>query len=543
MEKKILSVGFLTSVLSLNTLGENSGDEKRPNILIAFADDWGCLASAYADQPMDGPTDLHRYALTPNFDRVAERGVLFTHAYVSAPSCTPSRSSLLSGQHFFRTGTASVLMGLWDPSVPGFPLLLRDAGYCIGQSYKVWGPGRPSDSPYGEKQYEYEERGTRYNQFSRRATYLMENAGKTAEDAKESLYDEVRGNFEDFLASRKDGQPFCYWWGPMGTHRPWTQGSGKVLWNINPDDLKGKLPEFMPDVPVVREDFADYLGEVRAVDAGLGVLLNKLEEIGELDKTLVIVSGDHGPPGFPRGKTNLYDFGTKVPLAILPPEKWGGKGQVVYDFITLSDLAPTVLEAAGVPIPEVMTGRSLVQLLQSNQSGWVDPARNCVITGRENHSISRADGRPYPQRAIRVKDWLYIYNFKPDRWPEGDPFRLTADEDPSYENLIEKSGATLGDVDGGPTKAYLVENRNNKEVSGAYYFDLAFGKRPNEELFYIPEDPWTLHNVADLPGNRQIKKELHDQLMRLLKENGDPRVLDGDGCIYEQPEYRKVMWK
>lgn len=550
MGRQFLSYGVLGSALATQVsvqgaaAADRSAAESRPNILFAFADDWGFLASAYA-KSIDGKQgELQKLVSTPNFDRVAGNGVLFTHAYVSAPSCTPCRSALLTGQHFFRTGSASVLLGVWDPSLPSFPLLLRDhAGYHIGQSYKVWAPGHPHDAPYGGEQHEYERRGKYYNQFSRRATYLIENAGKSIQEAKQSLYDEALGNFEDFLADRKKGQPFCYWWGPLNTHRSWKQGSGTKLWGIDPDDLKGKMPGFLPDVPLVREDLADYMGEASAFDAGLGVLLQKLEEIGELDNTLVIVSGDHGPPGFPRGKTNLYDFGTQVSLAIMPPKAWGRQGRVVYDFITLPDLAPTLLEAAGIAVPNVMTGRSLVNLIRSGKAGWVDPSRDYVITGRENHGISRPAGVPYPQRAIRIKDWLYIYNFKPDRWPEGDPFNLTTGIELSSEELCEKSGVTLRDVDAGPTKAFLVENRDNKEVNGAYYFDLAFGRRPQEELFHIPDDPWTMHNVVDLPENQPIRKELHDRLMKLLYENADPRVLNGDHCIYEQPDYRTVMWE
>ena len=92
------------------------------------------------------------------------------------------------------------------------------------------------------------------------------------------------------------------------------------MWGVDPDKLKDHLPACLPDVPIVREDFADYLGEVMAFDAGLGVLLDALRDTGELDNTIVVVSGDHGAPGFPNGKCNLYDFGTHVPLAIRWPK-------------------------------------------------------------------------------------------------------------------------------------------------------------------------------------------------------------------------------
>ncbi len=128
--------------------------------------------------------------------------------------------------------------------------------------------------------------------------------------------EEVRGNFRSMLAGKKKEAPFAYWFGPTNVHRKWTKGSGKDLWGIEPDSLQGKLPPFLSDVPVVREDFADYLGEVRGFDMALGVLVEELKKAGEFENTIIVISGDHGPAGFPHGKCNLYDFGTRVALSI-----------------------------------------------------------------------------------------------------------------------------------------------------------------------------------------------------------------------------------
>ncbi|HSH16340.1 MAG TPA: sulfatase-like hydrolase/transferase, partial [Verrucomicrobiae bacterium] len=112
----------------------HAAETERPNILFAFADDWGRHASAYAR--VDGAGTVNDLLHTPNFDRVAGEGVLFRKAFVSAPSCTPCRSALLSGQHFWRTGRSAILQGaVWDGSQPAFPLLLRDAGYHPGKSH------------------------------------------------------------------------------------------------------------------------------------------------------------------------------------------------------------------------------------------------------------------------------------------------------------------------------------------------------------------------------------------------------------------------
>ena len=507
----------------------------RPNILFAFADDWGRYAGAYARLEPGGPSDVMR---TPHFDRVVREGVLFTHAFVNAPSCTPCRSSILSGQYFWRTGLGAILQGaVWDASIPSYPLMLREGGYHIGHTYKVWSPGTPRDAPYGGSQYAYVRRGRRFNGFSQYVSPRPDH-----EAAKRDLLEEVRGNFRDFLADRRSGQPFCYWFGPTNTHRKWIRGSGKALWGIDPDDLKGKMPPFLPDVPVVREDFADYLGEAMAFDAAVGVLLEELQRIGEVDNTLLVVSGDHGIPGFSRGKCNLYDLGVGVALAVRWPKQVPG-GRVVEDFVNLPDLAPTFLEAAGLAPPEEMTGRSLVELLRSGKSGQVDPSRDFVVVGRERHvAAARTGSLPYPQRAIRTRDFLYIRNFKPDRWPmgTGPGCGLPEGPMPPFEKLEHNTFAAFADLDASPTKAWIATHR--AEPGMQRYFQFAFGRRPAEELFDLRKDPHCVHNVAADPDYDAARTELAKRLMSVLRQTGDPRVT-GDGTTFERPPYAGALNK
>ncbi len=507
----------------------------RPNILFAFADDWGRYASAYADvdgRGTDGRGSVNDAIATPAFDRVAREGVLFRNAFVTAPSCTPCRSSLLSGQYFFRTGRGAILQGaVWNDEIPTYPLQLREAGYHIGYTYKVWTPGTPPHAPYGARRYAYNGRGAQFNRFSQRATESI-NDGATIREAKERLIEETVSNFNDFLASRPNGAPFCYWFGPTNAHRKWVKGSGKTLWGIDPDQLKGKLPKFLPDVAVVREDFSDYLGEVMAFDAALERLLQRLHETGELDNTLVVVSGDHGAPGFPRGKCNLYDFGTAVPLAVRFPKSVPA-GRVLDDFVNLMDLAPTFLEACGVDRPSVMTGKSLMPILSSTDAGQVDPARDFVITGRERHvAAARAGQLPYPQRALRTKDYLYIVNFEPSRFPMGDPMAVTAASIPSAAELANDTFVAFPDMDASPTKAWLVEHRKTERT----FYEFAFGKRPRHELYSVSDDPDQLRNLADDPAFGRIRKSMHDRLLSELERLGDPRVT-GDGKTYERPPF------
>lgn len=505
---------------------------RRPNVVFAFADDYGRYASAYGTH--DVRPSVNRLIRTPNIDAVAAAGVLFLNAHVSSPSCTPCRGALLSGRHFWQTGRSAILSGaVWDPAIPSFPLLLRDAGYHIGKSHKVWSPGTPADAPFGGQKHAFQKAGGAINQFSQVVTRAVEK-GQPLEEAKEKVLGGVRGNFRDFLAANSDGKPFCYWFGPTHTHRPWTRGSGKALWKIEPDSLKGLLPAFLPDVPEVREDFADYLGECLAFDAAVGVLVAELKQRGEWENTVFVISGDHGAPGFTHGKCNLYDFGTAVTLAIAGPGIAGGR--VVRDFVSLPDLAPTFLEAGGVAIPPGMSAKSLLPLLRSGKSGQVEVARDFVVTGRERHVDNARAGRlPYPQRAIRTAEHLFIVNFEPARFPMGDlhpPGRKPAA--PALDQVDRESRTTFADMDAGPTKSWLFRHREDPQWKNE--IDLAFGLRPAEELYRLENDPDQLRNLANDPAHAADKARLKARLMELLEKTGDPRVT-GDKLAFERPPF------
>lgn len=464
-------------------IGANAAGDPRLNILFIFADDWGRYASCY--RGLDGKETANDLIETPNIDRVAHEGALFRNAFVNSPNCTPCRSSLVSGRYFFQTGRGAILSGaIWDPSIPSFPLLLRDAGYQIGKSFKVWSPGTPRDAPFGEQSYAYQASGERFNKFSLEATKLM-GAGYTLAAAHATLLAEVRGNFDTFLADCEPGNPWHYWFGPKNTHRPWKQGSGKAMWGINPDTLQGLMPAFLPDVPEVREDFADYLGEALALDAFVGVLIDRLEEVGELEHTVIVISGDHSIPGVTNGKCNLYDLGTAVPLIVRYPGAIPGR--IVDDYVSLPDLMPTFLQIGGVPIPDGVVGRSILPQLRASASGMIDPGRNWVIAGRERHGgDAREGGLPYPMRSLRTPDFLYIRNFAPDRWPTGAPDEA-AKPRPDLDLIGRNTHVAYTDMDASPTKRWLVEHQH--DADWGRFATIAFGKRPAEEIYDLHTIP------------------------------------------------------
>ena len=510
---------------------------ERLNILFVFADDWGRYASAYA--AVDGKPSINDVIKTPNVDRLAREGALFRHAFVNAPSCTPCRSSLLSGRFFFNTGRGAILNGaVWDPAIPTFPLMLRDAGYHIGKSYKVWSPGTPADAPFGEQRYAYQKAGNLPNNFSEEMTKMV-GEGTNVDAAREKILDQVRGNFDAFLADRKPDQPWLYFFGTTTTHRTWVKGSGKKLWGLEPDALKGKMPGFLPDVPEVREDVADYLGECQAVDACLGALLKKLEAAGELERTVIVVSGDHGMPGMPSGKCNVYDHGTRVTLAVRWPGAAGNppknSGRVIDDFVTLPDLAPTFMEIGGVTPPAGLYGRSIVPLLKSEKSGQIDATRTSIIAGRERHVAAAREGNlPYPMRALRTADFLYIHNFAPERWPMGAPGDMTDSETPDGLALERNTYTAFADMDASPTKAWLIQHRHEPQWKPLY--EHAFGKRVEEEFYDLKKDPAQMNNVATDPAYAEQKAKYAARLMQTLTEAGDPRVA-GDGLTFDRSPF------
>jgi uncharacterized sulfatase len=525
--RQLIAVSFMAWCASANA-AENAN---RLNILFCFADDWGRYARCYAK--LDNEPSLNHIIQTPNVDRIAREGVLFRNAFVPAPSCTPCRSALLSGRYWWNTGRGAILQGaVWDTNIPSFPLLLRDAGYHIGKSYKVWSPGTPADAPFGGQKFAYEKAGRAPNNFSEETSKMVQD-GMSVSAAREKILAQVRGNFDTFLSDRKSGEPWLYWFGPTTTHRTWIKGSGKQLWGIEPDSLRGKMPKFLPDVPEVREDVADYLGESQAFDAYVGVLLQRLEETGELERTLVVVSGDHGMPGVPGGKCNLYDFGTAVALVARWP---GAKGErVVDDFVNLMDLAPTFMEVGGAKIPEGVSGRSIVAQLKSSQSGPIDPTRTYVVTGRERHVGAAREGNlPYPMRALRTKDFIYVRNFAPDRWPMGAPYAVTETSEPSAVELETNTRIAFPEMDASPTKAWLIAHRH--EAQGEGFYDRSFAKRPGEEFYDLRTDLAQTKNVAGEVSLLVEKNEMARRLMKVLTDTGDPRVT-GDGLKFDKSPF------
>ena len=454
------AVGAALLAAGLPAHGGAAKPAERPNILFAIADDWSWPhAGAYGD----------KVVATPTFDRLAGTGVRFTQAFCAAPSCTPSRGAILTGQAIHRLGPGGNLWSYLPKDYTVYPDLLEAAGYVVGHTRKGWGPGK------------------------------LKPAGRSRNPAGPKFK-----SFARFFETVEDDAPFCFWFGSFDPHRPYKEGSG-VAAGMDPADVV--VPPFLPDTPEVRSDILDYYVEVQRFDRGLGKILDQLERAGRLANTLVVMTSDNGMP-FPRAKTSLYDSGSRMPLAISWPARVK-PGRTVDAPFVFTDFAPTFLEAAGLEADGEMTGKSWLGVLTQNGP----PPRDRVFFGRERHANVRRGDLSYPARAVRTSDFLYIRNFRPDRWPAGDP---------EHYRVV----GPFGDIDGSPSKTLILERRDDPEI--APFFKLACAKRPAEELYDLERDPAQLRNVAGDAKYDTAQTELRDSLAAWMKRTTDPRATSDD---------------
>ncbi len=431
-----------------------------PNIVFFMADDWSWPHAGICGD---------KTVKTPNFDRVAREGILFNNAFVSTPSCTPSRLSILTGQHVWRLKEGDSLGGSLREEFEVYTEALQEAGYRTGRFGKgVW----PSKHTFRNR----------------------------------DSFGERFASFDAFLETRQPGQPICFWYGGRDPHRPYELAVGVK----NGIGLGGiEVPACLPDNETVRGDLADYYWCIQRFDREVGMVLERLEEMGELDRTMIVISGDNGMP-FPRCKATLYDLGTRVPLAV----RWGNKirgGQRVDDFVSLCDFAPTFLEAAGLEAGADMTGRSLIPVMLSGKSGHVDPSRTFVLTGMERHVY------PNPSRALRTAEVLYIRNFDPAGWKSGEVDGQNPTYDFSSQAWPTGPGAFSFNIDPSPSKQAMRHDR------GSAASKLSFAVRPREELYDLKSDPDQLRNIAGDPERSEQLLRLRARLEAALKSSQDPR--------------------
>jgi len=462
---------------------------QKPNILLAIADDWSWPHASITGEPE---------IRTPAFDRIAREGVLFTNAFCSSPSCTPSRGALLSGQYHWRLQEGGNLWSDLPAEIPVYPDILEASGYFVGFTGKGWGPGYPERGGRSRNPA-----GPAFNDSTLQAPRGISGVNYTA-------------NFREFLRQKPKDKPFSFWYGGFEPHRDYQFRRGESL---GKNRTKVSVPGFFPDEDTIRQDILDYYAEIEWFDTHLDSMIQILDDAGELENTIIICTSDNGMP-FPAAKSNLYEYGTHMPLAI----RWGNRlrpGETIKDLVSLTDLAPTLLSAAGCDIPEAVTGHNLLPLMEGKND---QPFRSFVLTGKERHAWVRGNGGGYPSRAIRTPGYLLIYNFEPDRWPAGDPQYVAG------ENL----NLNYGDIDNSPSKQLMYDHRN--DPANLVTFAHSFMKHPQVELFDINIDPYNLLNLAEKNEYKALADSLQAILFQELERTGDPRM-SGSGDIFDLYPY------
>jgi len=441
---------------------------------------------------------------TPAFDRVAGEGIYFRNAFCAAPSCSPSRGAIITGQEIWRLGEAAQLFSAVPKELGkvSFPLLLGKIGYFVGYTQKGWAP-----NDFEVHRWEQYPLGKGYH-------------SKTLQPPTSRIVtNDYAANFSDFLNECPENKPFFFWFGSSEPHRAFEANSGAEL-GVDPE--KVEVPGFLPDVPDVRNDIADYLYEIQWVDQHLEKMMKMLEEKYLLDNTIIIVTSDNGM-AFPAAKNNLYEYGIHIPLAIRWTKGMKKGSRIIDDLVSLTDIAPTVLQCAGIEVPDEMTGKSLLKIFNSKSSGQIDKNREYVFVGKERHTVCRERDLPYPQRSVRDHQFLYIRNMEPCRWPAGAPDTKSA------------HGWIYGDIDMSPSQTYILDHKDEHGVKKL--FDNAMAKRPYEELYDIIDDPSCLKNLSSNEVYAKDKKRLAKALDKYLIKTTDPRALTGKSIWDNFPYY------
>ena len=435
------------SILPAVTLSarKNEVPRTKPNIVVFIADDAGMDFGCYGNRAIS----------TPNIDKLAASGLRFENAFLTAPQSSPSRTSMMTGKFPHTLGTEDLHEGL-GPEQKTIPGYLNEAGYETAVMLKThWGVN-------GDRQ------------FSRilKAGYLPDQGPLT-----QTTWD----SYDEFLDSNQDN-PFFLWVGFVDPHRPDNRNNCTRI--NNPDKID--IPPFLVDDSETGRDLADYYDEISRMDGDIGRMVRELEKRGIIDNTIIIFLSDNGRP-FPRCKGTLYDTGIQTPLVVV----WNGvvrPGSVHSNgLVSTVDLAPTILDMAGIDKPVDMYGESFVRLMRNPSERGCD----YIFAERNWHDTDEYI------RCVRTENLKLIYNAYYDI-PHGTPMDVSTSD--SWYSL----------------KAAQREGKLTREQRLLFECPRAM-----VEIYDLERDPMELNNVADRPEYLERGKRLARLLADWQKQTGD----------------------
>ncbi|WP_422860755.1 sulfatase [Flagellimonas sp. S174] len=474
---------FSLVILACNSKRDKSDEivsakEQRPNIIWLVAEDLSPRFTAYGDS----------LAHTPNIDQLASNGIVYENAFTVSGVCAPSRSSMITGMYPTSIGTQHMRQksGVIDipgfpkynavppPEVRAFPEILRKNGYWtasykkldyqFGEPFTIW------DEVSAYPSWRNRPEADKERPFFIYYTFEITHEINIWPDSTKNRF------FDEFNIKRPSLAPDV-------RKRPTFDEKNKV------DPGRVVVPPFLPDTPTSRGHIARLYDNVSRMDVQIGEILKDLKEDGLLDNTIVMFMSDHGDC-LPRSKRWIYDSGIKVPLIVHYPKKYLPKNmeqpsldENLYSFV---DLAPTVLELAGIEVPQWIQGKSMVTELAQNPREYVYAARD------------RMDNRYDIRRAVRDKQYKYIKNFTPE---------VPYSQEITFLNQMPLM-----------TELKRMDALGNLNRNESYWLK---GPKPSEELYNLNEDPFELRNLALNPDYSNTVKRMENALDDWQNTYGD----------------------
>ena len=445
------------------------------NVLLITVDDMSCDSVGAFGNPIPG--------ITPNIDKLAAEGLRFEHGHVTVAICQPCRAVWMTGRYPHNSGAFG--FDKIKPGVPTLPEALQKAGYRTGLMAKH-GHVVPSRAAAFDEIVPARElsNGRSPEKFGKRAAQF-------------------------FAAAKKEGKPFFLMANSQDPHRPFIgsdqEASAKKRDKRNkthqygggfPDDeviydpAEIPLPGFLPDLPEIRRELAEYYSSVHRADAITGAVLKVLDDAGLRESTLVMFLSDHGMP-LPYAKTNCWHHSTRTPWIV----RWPGVTEAgIHDtkhVVAGIDLAPTVLDALGIGALDGADGRSFLPVLK----GGEQDRREFAFT----HINTIASKKAYTMRAVVGRDYRYIWN----GWHDGET---------NFKNE-SLSGRTW--------KAMNAAAAKDTGIAARVEF---YSKRVPEELYQISDDPDCLKNLITEPAQKGRITKMHALLREHMESTGDPQT-------------------
>ncbi|MDH5399809.1 MAG: sulfatase [Cyclobacteriaceae bacterium] len=443
-------------------LPEKTADEEkaigRPNLVLIIADDMN-----WDDSGAYG----HPYIKTPNLDKMAAGGMRFTHAFLTTSSCSPSRSSIITGLYPHQTGAEQLHWPL-PADKTTFVEKLKEAGYWTAQAGK-WHLGNAVKD--------------RFNFLAADSLAVLQEAVNSEEEKEWLKKGDGSGChlWVPTLKHRPNDKPFFLWLAAVDPHRGYRDSI--IAEPHGPQDVV--LPPYNPDTKLTRKDYAMYYDEISRMDGYIGQVMSELEKQGVADNTLILFISDNGRP-FPRNKTTLYDGGIRTPWILRWPAKINS-GIVSGALVSSLDIAPTFLALAGIDIPPSFEGNSFSPMLG-------DPA---TTTRKYIYAEDHWHDMDDYTRAVRDRRYKYIRNYYPElpNTPPADALKgLT------YKSMLE------------------LKDRGMLNEGAMSIFKTP---RDEEELYDTENDSFELNNLAGHPEYTELLERMRKQLDEFRTQTND----------------------